>query len=381
MPAPGVTLSDAIEEFIRHRKANDYADNTVKANTRSLNMLLVEVGNIQVRHFSSVHGDRFRAYLTGKGYKPNSVNLHLDAVSVFIKWAHTRGYLPRGSNPMVNVRRHKPDPDPRQIVEPEDFHRLLDAAHLIETDAFGRPVLSEHGGQTITVHGNAHDRIIVALGLFLFLRQGEIRTLTVGGVNLDRGEMRVRSHKGKMWDVMPIDRYLAAELRRWLTWYAIDVAIEHGSMQPGWLLVPRRKAPILRQHYGTGRGGQVVQRPLGNTIPTLPTAAPHRNVQRTLERFGVPIRDDDGKSLLEGVHTLRRSGARALFNHLTEQKGYDGALRQVASMLHHKSTATTERYLQISVDVKMRNDLIRGEDMFGLDRYRTVTPIRRADSI
>jgi hypothetical protein len=33
-------------------------------------------------------------------------------------------------------------------------------------------------------------------------------------------------------------------------------------------------------------------------------------------------------------------------------------------MLHHKSTQTTEKYLGLNVDVKKRNDLLRGTQMF-----------------
>lgn len=363
-----VTLSEAIDEYLRHRKSNGRAHNTVLANTRSLSKFLAETGNIQVRHLSAEHGDRFRHYLSGKYTNHNTINSHIDGVSGFVQWAHARGYLPKGSNPMALVSRAEGEDAERYIVPVEDFGRLLDAAHSID------PVTGEEVG-------SAHDRIVVALGLYLFLRQGEIKTLQIQHVDLARGQIKVQVHKDpkKKRYVMAISKRLDQELRRWLQWYAHDTGQAFGTLPPTWYLVPRRKAPKLASHFGH-RGGVVVPRATGNCVPTLMNSGPHRNVQRALVGIGVPIRDAlTDESLREGVHTLRRSGARALFNRLCQQS-YDGALKQVSGMLHHKSVITTERYLQISLDQQILNDLIRGEDMFGEDEFDKVTPIRFADA-
>ena len=129
-------------------------------------------------------------------------------------------------------------------------------------------------------------------------------------------------------------------------------------------LVPRIRRPALANDGRGPGGGYSVERKKGNTLPYTKCSRPHRYVQRTLVKFGIPIRDEEGKSLHEGVHTLRRSGARALFDELVDRGGYDGVLRLVAAMLHHKSTQMTERYLGLDVDTKKRNDLLRGERMF-----------------
>jgi len=368
MPA-GITLSDAIDEYLVHRKADGKALNTVKTNTRSLRLLLREVGNLQMNHLDVRHGEQFKHFLTGpganrgKGYSGNSVNSHIDSVSGFIKWAHARRYLPRANNPLATVSRAHVEDVERTIVQPESFAKLLDAAHSID------PLTGEEVGC-------AHDRIVVALGLYLFLRQSEIKTLHIEHVDLDRGEIKVQVHKDpkKKRYVMGISARLDQELRRWLTWYANDTRDTFGAIQPEWFLVPARRAPKLVGQVGQ-RGGTPIRRASGNCIPMRWNAEPHRNVQRALVRFGIPIRDDDDNSLMEGVHTLRRSGARALFNRLCTQN-YDGALRRVSAMLHHKSTSTTEGYLQITLDEKLVNDLIRGEDMFGEDEFDKVVQLR-----
>jgi integrase len=369
--AISISLSDAIDEYVVHRKANNKSYNTIRANTRSLKLLLSELGNIQVRHFNATHGDRFRQFLTGKGYKPNSVNSHIDSINGFVKWAHARGYLPKGNDPMALVSRADVQRAHRNIVLPEDFPALLDAAHSFVKDT--------QTGKMVEV-GSAHDRIVTALGLFLFLRQSEIMTLRYGYVDLDRGEILVQIHKDptKPLDVMPIGEELDAELRRWLTWYANDTKDSHGPLQKSWYLVPRRNPHKLVRVPGS-RYGVPERRQSGICMPMLHNARPHENVKRTLVRFGLPITDEGGDSLMEGVHTLRRSGARAWFEMLTEQKAYDGALRQVAAMLHHKQTSTTEVYLQISVDKKVRNELIRGKRMFPKPVADNVIPLRAVD--
>jgi integrase len=171
--------------------------------------------------------------------------------------------------------------------------------------------------------------------------------------------------KTKAVDVMPISYELDIELRRWLTWYAQDI---DGPLKDDYWLVPTRRRPAMANDGSGPGGGYMVRREHGNCRPTVKGKRLHRYVQRAMVNFGMDIRDADGKSMMEGCHTLRRSGARALFDDLVERGGYDGVLRHVSAMLHHKSTLMTERYLGLDVDVKKRNDLIRGKKMYRTQR-------------
>jgi len=79
-----------------------------------------------------------------------------------------------------------------------------------------------------------------------------------------------------------------------------------------------------------------------------------------------------------GMHTLRRSGARALFDRLRHE-GYDGALMRVSSMLGHADTKTTEIYLGLSIERQQRNELIAGKAMFpDMTESGTVVPLKEA---
>lgn len=337
MPEGPVLLSDAIEEFMAYRKSAGYKANTLLVNRRALSKLLALLGNVQVRHLEARHGEQFQAYLGGLGYKPNSINAYLASVSIFIKWCRSRRYLGPGSDPFSNVRYARSMVEPRQRLTKEQFSEVLDCC--------------------VT----PHDRIVCALGLYLFLRAGEVAALKVGDLDLDRGEILVHVEKSNMIDYMPICEELDAELRRWLTWYSADI---EAPLKDEMYLIPRRRRPAMANDGSGPGGGFPVYREHHNCQPTLKSGRLHRNAQRALRAYGWELRDPDGRSKMEGVHTLRRSGARALFDELVERGNYDGVLRHVAAMLHHKSTVTTERYLGLDVDVKKRNDLLRGRRMF-----------------
>ena len=157
---------------------------------------------------------------------------------------------------------------------------------------------------------------------------------------------------------MPVPGELDRELRRWLQAYQDDV---RGPLEPDWFLVPAHGAPTpfwdpAVKRWTAGYADR-------NLNPCRRVSGTSSRVQDALTRAGYPVRDDYGRSAGEGVHTLRRSGARALFDRLAGE-GYDGAIRTVQAMLHHESQQTTEGYLGLTMDVKRRNDLLRGRDMF-----------------
>jgi integrase len=79
---------------------------------------------------------------------------------------------------------------------------------------------------------------------------------------------------------------------------------------------------------------------------------PHDVVHRAMRRMGI---DNHG----EGMHTLRRTAARLTVDSLVEQGGHDNALRVVQAMLHHASSATTEVYLGLASETRIRDEFMR----------------------
>ena len=312
-------LSDAIDSYLTYRRTA-YTRSTAEASDQTMRQFMAVVGNIQTKGLMPKHAERFQSHLLSKGMKPNSVNHRMSQLSNFSKWAVANRYVPAH---FVGTVRHIPVPKrPRLRIPVNEFPRLLDAAE--------RPDY----------------RITVAIGLFAFLRSGEIGTLKVSDVDLDTGFLSVLIHKTNDWDEMPICWDLDQELRRWFVEYARDIG---RPLKGSDLLVPAHK-----RYAGWD------QRPdTGNYQPDKKAIQLHRHVQVVLEAAGYPVETG------EGVHTLRRSGARMLFDGLTEGRigdplARDDALRQVMAALHHKSLETTQHYIGVEADRMKRNRSIRG---------------------
>jgi integrase len=333
-------LSDAIQEYVDHRSAN-YARNTVRTERQALDLLLTTVGNIQCRSLDAKHGEMFVTAMSSKGLKPSTTNLYRGAFRRFCKWAAMRRYIPSTANPLGTTRNLKVKNPPRRRVLAKDFARLLDAA--------------EH----------PQGRIIVALGLYLMIRSSAIIALDVESVRLDEGWIDVFEPKTGEYDSMPISSRLDAELRRWLTWYAQDVAETKGPLQPHWPLVPARRQSTL-WNDGSGKCGGHPMVPLkGQMNPPRRAQQIHHKIHDALRGIGWTVEPKDR----EGAHTLRRSGARALYEHLirSDNAARDDAIGTVQAVLHHSNQALTEHYMGLQAKREKRDVLLKGMDMFGED--------------
>lgn len=323
---PNARLADAIEEFGLWAGTN-YAAGTVRGQLATLGGLLKEVGNIWTRNLTQVHIDRYAEARKASGVHPHTLRNNLVHIRQFCEFARGRKFTPVNWDPVG--RRRTPRVVPREQVEipAHDFPRLLDAA------------------------ANPRDRAVMAFGIFTLCRQSEAAAVTVGDLDLREGWVELTIQKSGMRDRMPVSAELNVEMHRWLTVYESSV---DGALDPSWKLFPA----LLQFGVGRDERGRMMPAPAGTLRPN-PTKSPTRIewcVQRALERCGYPTSQ-------EGLHTLRRSAARARFNQLIEQ-GYDGALREVQALLHHKSLVTTEHYLGLTQTIRKRDDAIRGRRMF-----------------
>lgn len=338
-----ILLSDLVDEFESSMQANAYAKNTIRNNVRAARALLLHVGNVQARSVTPRHIDSYFAQRKTQGIGAGTLNVELVALRALFRHATQRRYVPNGSDPTAHRRPFREVKRDRLRIPANQFDRLLDA----------------------TTH--PRDRMIVALGLYLFLRQSEVVDLHIADVDLNHGELTVRIHKTKQLDHMPISQELEDELRRWLTFYAENVG---RPLRPDDFLVPAKTPPLFKPGLDP-RVNAAEAKAAAQLNPTRPVQRPEHAVQRALAAFGEPLRDEGGKSLSEGVHTLRRSGARALFDRLIAD-GYDGAMRTVQAMLHHTSVTVTEGYLGIHLDKKRRDDVVRGRRMFPVSSENVV---------
>lgn len=338
------SLSDAIEEFLLWRK-NAFSRGTLLASRQTLGQFLSLVGNIPMKNLEPRHAERFQAHLMGRGLKPNSVNSRMNQLSAFSRWAAANRYS--DGHFMGTTRNVRVPEKARMRVHESDFPTLLD-------------------------HGDRPDRrMLVAMGLYLFLRGGEINTLRVGDVDLDNDTIDVRVHKTGLFDEMPICAELHLELQRWFAEYAKDIG---RPLRATDYLIPAH-VPV---------GPRDIPAETGRYNPEKRQLIPYQHVQNVLEKAGYPVRDAEGKLAGEGVHTLRRSGARALWDALVQGRtgtpaARDEATRIVQTMLHHKNMAQTEHYIGVEPDRLRRDQSIRGKWMFSARPEAEVIPLREVN--
>lgn len=247
---------------------------------------------------------------------PASVNNIHASLSGFFKWGRMVKYLTPDNDPLLGLRYRKVPTQESTRIPLSDFPLLLDSAD------------------------NPRDRILVATGLYLFLRTSEVEPLRIRDLKLDEGTISATIYKTGDHDVMPISSEYDKELRRWLTHYAASC----GELKPHWYLIPAK----LR---GNNKEREAY-------APEVKISHTERHIERTLTNMGW----DKGTSRI-GMHLLRKSGARAWFDELNNQT-VDGALKIVQAHLHHKSVVMTERYLGLTADRVKRDRILRGESMF-----------------
>jgi integrase len=335
-----VTIDRAQSEYEKHLRARGLAPRSVKSQMQTLNHCRAVWGDTQL--VSKVRPEHLDQLFIYGDWSPNTRNLHLSNLRGFFTWARRNGYVPKDYDPTEGWRNVRAERKEKTWLPIEQFADLLNACD------------------------NGRDRAIIAIGLFTFMRGSEVSTLRVRDVDFQRHTVEMYRHKTKQQDVLPLSSELHRELLTWLNEYELRV---NRPLNPDWYLVPAQ-GPLPMTFDFTKRKLQPTGEP-SVLRPDTPMGKPYEVVKRAMRRVGM---DPHGS----GLHTLRRSGARALFDRLRHE-GYDGALMRVSSMLGHADTKTTEIYLGLSIERQQRNELIAGKPMFpDLAAPATVVSLKEA---
>jgi integrase len=316
-----IRLMDAVREWEAHSRARRLAENSIKNRIQPLNQAFDVWGNIYVCNIEPRHID---VLFSRHSWAESTTNQYLATLRQFFTWARAHNYLGKDDDPTAGWYNLRVPVREKMRIPVDMFPTLLDAAP--------HPV----------------DRMVVALGLFTFMRGSEISTLRVSDLeNLDSKFplLHIVRHKTKEEDALPVVRELQFEIKRFFRYYTSKA----GILQPHWYLVPRPKsllgnANVKREGVDPG------------VDPLRPYTHPYRAVQRAWGALG-----NETKGI--GVHDLRRSGARAYADTLRSE-GHDGALLRVASILGHKDVKQTQKYIGWGLERKQRNDMLAGKFMF-----------------
>jgi integrase len=342
VPKP-VTLSEAVQQYVDLRYAT-CAATTASNDASVLRRMVKAVGDIQVRHVTETHIERW--FFSEEGlqktvHEPSSFNNYRKRLVRFFRFCSMKGWL--RTDPMIHIRARRVPSKERQRLDAGGLLRLL------ETTA------------------NPRDRAFLAVAINTGLRSNEIARIRVGDVDLDGGWLLANISKTAEQDTMPITSDLDAELRRWLLRYQSDLGCPLASEMH---LLPAYSGD--RWNYvEASDGGKVKVSVPGNWKPASPVTNPQQIVHRALRILGMPTKG-------EGLHTVRRSIARLYFDSMTD-KGYDAALRATSALLHHKDAATTETYLGLTRERRHRDDTLRGQPFLtALVSDANVVPLRRS---
>jgi len=321
------TIGDVIPDYLQWRKRQGFAANTTRNDESALGFLTRTLSpqRVVADIYPSDIADVLEACLSTR--KPSSVNAVHATLSGFFQWCRATQIVGPDHNPMMGVRYRKVTATERNRLRVDEFTPFLNAAP------------------------DPRHRVLSALGLYLFLRSSEAVPLLVQDVDLISGTIGVTIQKTNDFDRMPISTELDIELRRWLTYYQSVM----GPLDPKWKLIP----PVARGFRDS------------NTYnPNGKISKPEDLIKRCLDAYGWE------DTHWEGMHCLRRSGARAWFDSLVEM-GTDGALRLVQTQLHHRSVTMTERYLGLTGDRINRDKRLKGQTMFPISLTGNVVPLKR----
>jgi integrase len=338
-----VTVREAVEAYENQARSLGLADSYVRIQMSYLTRFADCCNEIQARSLTPQHVAKFYDTLPKTRASHNRA---LSALRGYVAYLERMKYLKAGSASFLlgDRKTQKFTRQPKYYIPPSQFGLMLDAAER------RHPV----------------DRMTLALAFYTLGRQGEIAGLRLKDVDLEGGTIRLYRPKRKRWTVVQMCPELRDELVRWFDHYcqaAGYLIFPHmQDAHPGWFLVPGLECVRGRREDGPYDASKTTY----NINPELQATRLEKLVKRMLDIFGAQT--EDGKRvrhLNEGMHTIRRSGARAMIDYLSGVWNDDKALLMVSTMLDHETTVMTLLYIGRSLEQKRLNTYLAGHSMYG----------------
>jgi len=346
-----ISIDAAISEYEQYLIVNQRAQNTVRNRVYFLRTFAKIVGAKPVRQITSADVTKAAAdWARGDGIHTSNaastVNLKRTHLQCFFDWCEARDYLESAARVIYGVARVKEHKRKRLYLGKEECTSFLNGI--------------EH----------PRDRVLCALAMFTGLRVSDITALRVGSVDLANESISTEVLKtGEYDEDLPMLEELAAELQQWLRWYAHE---QGGPLHETFYLVPAKGRPCMK----AVRSAKIRT----TSVPNFSKLDPTRPMTRASRKMSELLKFAGFEGEYEGMHTLRRSVARLVFDDLCQPGGEarDQALLVVQHLLHHASPEMTARYIGADYGRELRNKVLRGRKLFGASSASTVTSIRRA---
>lgn len=256
-------------------------------------------------------------------------NLEVVALRTFFAWlAETKRAIRQGDNPMLGRKLVRTTP-PKMV--------WLTADQVTEM---------------ISVTKRPRDRMVLCLAVGTLLRSSDLIPIQWGDLDFSDPEetfLYAKIRKTRGFDPeLPIMGWLRDELLAWRAEY--QRSIDRPILPTDYVLCAIRTTGRAREKGRFAGGSDRIE----TMVPEKPMAKAHLVVQRAAQKIGVPLYDETGKPMRIGAHTMRRSGALMIYKTQVAENDPE-AMRATMSMLQHKSQVTTEKYLGMDDQRRMRN--------------------------
>lgn len=347
-------LVDAITDYLGLLKIQGAGKSTLRNKGRTLGTLVRVAGNIYVTDLDLHHFEGTVRLLAtpataeenqtrrAQGMSPrtgrNERSLRHDEIALkgFADWAADHGYLSYRKQRLVLKEYFRPATQ----VEVVPVRRVLPVKEW--------PAVIEAAGR---IHPRA--RMMTVLGLVWGRRASEIPLLRFRHIDLQMGEALITNVKSRREMQVPVDGYMADELRAWSAWLLEHMAAtgrgEPTEVDPDWYVIPSR---LHGRDFGRGTFA-MSQLKFWPVDPTqkVDEWSLVRDVHKVLKAHGW----DDLKG--EGMHTFRRSAATA----------WDeiGDIQVAQHLLGHKTLEITQRYTQNRAGIRRMKEAF-GNNPYGL---------------
>lgn len=352
-----ITLEEAVEEYIAYvQHSDEYSKNTRHNYALTLRRWLDVTPGIKTgMKLSDLARDHVEPFIANR---PTATrNTYLATIKSMVDYHLLEGNL--GLDPLARLKQTKN----RGARKDRGRHTLHVPADRL------RDLIEATPGPL--------ERVAICTGLYTLMRDAELRTIQLRHLNLDRvdGDGNPRPYidmthlKSYVNDRLPLFPSAVEEIRVWLNVYQQWCWDNLGTgLQPNMLLIPKRargRNTPIRDARGRITGHRMNLSPYeeNRTIANYANGA--------LAAIGYR---EEGT----GTHTLRRSGALAMYYSLVAQKGHN-AIDLIRDMLGQSSVGVTERYLGIDRATEERDSIVTSRDLIAVEETHepaTVTRIR-----
>ena len=321
-----ILLHRAANLYLADLEAKGKSPATIRNHRQALDHGIDCWGNVDCR---DIREEQITRYFQNRSWSAGTQAIYLGALRSFGGFLRRRGVWPRDFDPT------------------EDWHIRAEARR--ERLWLTVPQMLEMRD----AEPNPRNKALFSLGMYTLGRSSEIISLKIGDLDLDRHTLVFYRHKTRQWDRLPVCQELGEHMESWLSHYLQVMA---RPLDPSWLIVPALY-PVNRLPNPDGKGFYLTGTPR-RIKPTQQMSKASTITSDALKRIG--FREPGN-----GMHVLRRSSAREMFQQLRSD-GYDHALRRVASMLGHKHTSETEHYIGVDAERRARDEMLAGKRMFKL---------------